>query len=333
MRKLLYLFLPLIISLSCGTSKVKNVIRYKLTVVIDKPINNNLTESDLQNLFFGMSSDNCSENIFVPSITILRVDLDKIVQQDINFKLKSKAAPDAIKNWLVDSLKSLKIDKQLKEAASSGNNWHKNVLEVININAGTEVVSYNKNPDNNSMSLGGKRINNLHYTDSIMSFFLSKLCYENNDSYKPVDGKEFILLYNLKGDREVVGPEPDPDSLRKDDCNGEFCELLKKKLLAIGICDHDKVYEDRFQLAKEFVSNYFTNQTQVELLNPEGFQVDTYIGSKAKDYIFSLAEADRCVSNIRIPTFTTLGTDERKVKYIRIVEYNDKSKITSMNHE
>jgi hypothetical protein len=203
MKNFKFLLITVLFVYGCGgTSKVKDIVHFKMIIVTDKLIGGKLNEDPVKELFYCFESENCKSDVYVPKITLSRIDFDKAITQPVEIDItQRRKAPDALNRVIENALSDIKLNKKFREEGNKDLKVKmKNLNGILSENDGTEVISFNKNPDIKFLRLpNNKLFNNIHSLDSLIKFFDSKLCagYED-ENYKAIEGKEFILLYNIK---------------------------------------------------------------------------------------------------------------------------------------
>lgn len=218
----IFIIILFIISSCGGNGKVKEIANFKMTIIVDKQIPAQLNDdASLKNLFLCIESANCLNNVFLPQITLLRIDLEKIYSQKFDIEVSQKRkAPDALNRLIDKTIAEIKINKKLKSDEINDSKIKiNNLLSFLSENSNIEIISFNKNPDIKTCNIeGSKSYNNISEIDSLRNYIVSKLCKEGDDeNYKAVEGKEFILLYNLKLGSEsfiIDKPLPNDDSIK-----------------------------------------------------------------------------------------------------------------------
>lgn len=95
--------------------------------------------------------------------------------------------------------------------------------------------------------------------------------------------------------------------IRKDtslpNCSDKFCVEVHQKLMEIARCEKgkEKVYEERFALAKAFCEQYVDANTVLGQYTGEGgFKVKDHKGEEVAKYIRALAEPNICMTDLQI---------------------------------
>lgn len=297
--------------LGCKSTEIKH---FPLIILLNGPLHGVIENDPLPpNLLKLIQPIEVEDKAFVPEVKFIRIDNNDTMMVFIDSKWQNKLKKmagtydyDALKDDYNEYLAKLKVSGTLINYNSDIS--QESITKYLNQAQNSIILGFATEVKQSQIS-----IYPLFDKIDILMDTISKILKQNNT-------QAITVLYNTKNNM----PPSQPASF-DGDCKMEFCNSIKNKLIAIGTCQIEKIFNERYVLAKQFISNYISDNTQIELISPEGFIVDSYNGIKAKDYLFSLSEEDRCIANIKIPTITTDAQDGNKISFIRIVEFNDKN--------
>lgn len=294
----------LLVITGCSSDIFKQMNKVYIDVDVyanSKICNSGSFPNDLLKLCEPFEIETCENFGFIPKVTIYRLDINDSMQVEGSRGLGLLRGSNESKPYKQEKdeielfLESLKCEEVLSKPTGQNNMSPK-------VHAGNLVIEYN--PENGSKTI-----------DSVLMKIKTSLCHDNLSKEIKV-----IILYKWTTDL-------DQDTIVEDtdDCQEDFCREVKGKLLNIATCNTEKVYEDRYELAKEFIAKYISKTTEIELISEEGFAVDYFGGDSKKaadNYILELANPVRCVTHLKIGEFTIDAS--RKVSFMRIREYGKK---------